>query len=237
MKDYLNNHLCGSCASRFRGICSALNIKELNDFSKLTKHQHYKKKSHIVRLDDKVDRIYNVINGSVCQYKILDDGRKQILGFLFPGDFLGIPFEENYSYFADAIEDSCLCIFNREDFEDFLQKSPKFEKIVLKKTSLKLTESFEHSVLLGKKNAEEKLATFLILISKIQEIYKKDENVFNLPMTREDISDYLGLRMETTSRIFSLFVRKSLIKFSNKKNDNFLITNMNGLKKESKLNP
>lgn len=184
-----------------------------------------------------MDRIYNVINGSVCQYKILDDGRKQILGFLFPGDFLGIPFEEKYSYFADAIEDSCLCIFNREDFEDFLQKSPKFEKIVLKKTSLKLTSAFEHSVLLGKKNAEEKLATFLILISKIQEIYKKDENVFNLPMTREDISDYLGLRMETTSRIFSLFVRKSLIKFSNKKNDNFLITNMNELKKESKLNP
>ena len=237
MKDYLNNHLCGSCAARFRGVCAGLSIKELNDFSKLTKHQHYKKKSHIVNLDDKVDKIFNVINGSVCQYKILDDGRKQILGFLFPGDFLGIPFEEKYSYFADAIEDSCLCIFNKEDFENFLQKSSKFEKLVLKKTSLKLTNAFEHNVLLGKKNAEEKLATFLVLISKIQANYKKDDNTFDLPMTREDISDYLGLRMETTSRIFSLFVRKSLIKFSNKKNDNFLITNMDGLKKESKLNP
>ena len=231
----LSDLLCAECQVRFRGICSSLNLNQLNEIASITKHVHYKKGNQIISLNEEADKIYNIVNGSIRQYKILPDGRRQIVGFLFAGDFLGIPYEKNFSFYADAIEESCLCVFSRNDFEMFLKKFPSFKSQVLKKISLKLSNSFEHNLLLGKKDAKEKLATFLILISKIQEIREKTNSHFNIPMTRDDISDYLGLRTETTSRIFSTFTKDGLIQFIDRTNSNFLIKNFKSLEKIGKV--
>ncbi len=230
----LSDLLCNKCKVRFLGICSSLNHNELNLISNLTKHLYIKKGRELISLNDKADKIYNVVKGSIRQYKILPDGRRQIVGFLFPGDFLGIPFEEIFSYYADTIEDSCLCVFDRKDFESFLVKCPSFKMEVLKKISLKLSKSFEHSVILGKKDAKEKLASFIILLSKAQGMLNKN-NHYKIPMTREDISDYLGLRTETTSRIFTAFKEDGLISFIDKQNNSFSINNINELEKLSKI--
>ena len=231
----LTDILCNNCQARFRGICSSLSNEQLNEISQSVQHAHYPKGKEVISFNEEANKIYNIVNGSIRQYKILSDGRRQIVGFLFPGDFLGIPYEEKFSYYADTIEDTCLCVFSRQDFESYLVKFPVFEKEVLKKTSLKLSDAFEQNMLLGKKNAREKLATFLILLLKVQNNSKNETNLFKIPMTREDIADYLGLRTETTCRMFTEFCTKDLIGFTDKNKNYFQIRNLSQLKKISKI--
>jgi len=227
--------LCSSCQARFRGICSCLSNEQLNEISQSVKHTHYPKGKEVINFNEDANKIYNIVNGSIRQYKILPDGRRQIVGFLFSGDFLGIPYEEKFSYYANTIEDTCLCVFSRQNFESYLVKFPAFEKEVLKKISLKLSDSFDQNMLLGKKQAREKLATFLILILKVQKNSQNETNLFKIPMTREDIADYLGLRTETTSRMFTEFCMKDLIGFNDKNKSYFQIKNLSQLKKISKI--
>ena len=231
----LSGTLCNNCQVRFRGICSSLNNEQINEISQSVKHAHYPKGKEVISFNGEANKIYNIVNGSIRQYKILSDGRRQIVGFLFPGDFLGIPYEEKFTYYADTIEDTCLCVFSRQNFESYLVKFPVFEKEVLKKTSLKLSDAFEQNMLLGKKNAREKLATFLILIMKTQTNSKNETNFFKIPMTREDIADYLGLRTETTSRMFTEFCMKDLIGFTDKNKNYFQVKNLFQLEKISKV--
>ena len=231
----LTDLLCNNCQARFRGICSCLNNEQLSEVSRSVQHAHYSKGKEVISFNEEANKIYNIVNGSIRQYKILSDGRRQIVGFLFSGDFLGIPYEEKFSYYADTIEDTCLCVFSRQNFESYLVKFPVFEKEVLKKTSLKLSDSFEQNMLLGKKNAREKLATFLILLLKVQKNSKNETNLFKIPMTREDIADYLGLRTETTCRMFTEFCTKDLIGFTDKNKNYFQVRNLSQLKKISKI--
>ena len=227
--------LCNKCQARFRGICSSLSNEQLSEISQSVKHAHYSKGQEVINFNEEANKVYNIISGSIRQYKILSDGRRQIVGFLFPGDFLGIPYEEKFTYYADTIEDTCLCVFSRQNFESYLVKFPTFEKEVLKKTSLKLSDAFEQNMLLGKKNAREKLATFLILLLKVQKNSKNETNLFKIPMTREDIADYLGLRTETTSRMFTEFCTKDLIRFTDKNKNYFQVKNLLQLRKISKV--
>ncbi len=90
-------------------------------------------------------------------------------------------------------------------------------------------------MLLGKKQAREKLATFLILILKVQKNSQNETNLFKIPMTREDIADYLGLRTETTCRMFTEFCMKDLIKFTDKNKNYFQVRNLTQLKKLGKV--
>ena len=231
----LTDLLCNNCQARFRGICSCLNNEQLSEISRSVQHAHYSKGKEVISFNEEANKIYNIVNGSIRQYKILSDGRRQIVGFLFSGDFLGIPYEEKFTYYADTIEDTCLCVFSRQNFESYLVKFPTFEKEVLKKTSLKLSDAFEQNMLLGKKHAREKIATFLILLLKVQKNSKNETNLFKIPMTREDIADYLGLRTETTSRMFTEFCMKDLIGFNDKNKSYFQIKNLSQLKKISKI--
>ena len=231
----LTTLLCNNCQARFRGICSSLNNEQLNEISQSVKHAHYPKGKEVISFNEEANKIYNIVNGSIRQYKILPDGRRQIVGFLFSGDFLGIPYEEKFSYYADTIEDTCLCVFSRQNFESYLVKFPAFEKEVLKRTSIKLSDSFEQNMLLGKKHAREKLATFLILLLKVQKNSRNGKNLFKIPMTREDIADYLGLRTETTSRMFTEFCTEDLISFTGTNNNFFQIKNLPQLEKIGKV--
>jgi len=227
--------LCNNCQARFRGICSSLSNEQLNEISQSVQHAHYPKGKEVISFNEEANKIYNIVSGSIRQYKILSDGRRQIVGFLFPGDFLGIPYEEKFSYYADTIEETCLCVFSRKNFETHLVKFPAFEKEVLKRTSIKLSDSFEQNMLLGKKHAREKLATFLILLLKVQKNSRNGKNLFKIPMTREDIADYLGLRTETTSRMFTEFCTEDLISFTGTNNNFFQIKNLPQLEKIGKV--
>ena len=143
--------------------------------------------------------------------KLLPDGRRQVTGLLFPGDFLGLAFNESYTYSAEAVGPSTLCRFPRTDLERLLSEHPKMERRLLGMASNELATAQDQMLLLGRKTAREKLATFLLMLSARAERRGHPGNPIDVPMTRADIADYLGLTIETVSRTFTVLRKSGLI--------------------------
>ena len=149
--------------------------------------------------------------GAVKIYKMLPDGRRQITGFLFPGDFLGLVFNETYAYSAESLMPTKLCRFPRHKLESLLDELPKLERRLLGAASHELAAAQDQMVLLGRKSARERLASFLLMLSKATGGHGQKENSIVIPMSRADIGDYLGLTIETISRTMTRFKLQGLI--------------------------
>ena len=145
-------------------------------------------------------RFFIPTSGCIRIYKLLGDGRRQIVGFLFPGDFLGLAVEGTYAYTAEAVVKSDLCQFSRRDLEDLCRHYPALETRLLGATTNELAIAQEHMVLLGRKNARESLVTMFLMLSRRAQKRGEAGNPVFLPMTRDDLGDYLGLTVETVSR-------------------------------------
>jgi CRP/FNR family transcriptional regulator len=157
------------------------------------------------------DYVMNVTGGAVKLFKLLGDGRRQILGFRFAGDFLGLSAGTDYVYSAEALTDSKLCRFPRKKLDGLRERFPRLDRRLLSLSIDELTAAQEQLLLLGRKTAEERLVSFLILLSQGQVRRGLTPDPIILPMTRSDIADYLGLTIETVSRTFSGLKKKGLI--------------------------
>jgi CRP/FNR family transcriptional regulator len=135
-------------------------------------------------------------------YKLLPDGRRQVTGFMFPGDFLGISLDEEHAVSAEALEDVQLCGFPRSRFGEFVDGHPQMERRLYCVAAHELGAAREQMVLLGRKTALERLATFFLqLLERAERGGGGEASSFDLPMSRSDIADYLGLTKETVSRV------------------------------------
>lgn len=151
-------------------------------------------------------KFYRVMSGAVQTYRILADGRRQILGFYLPGDFFGLEASDCYILSADALCDTNVIAMTRSAvFERGERNKPLFEKL-WKITTLELARSQSHALLLIK-NAQERVQFFLIDMAERASLHGEIE----LPMSRRDIADYLGLTIETVSRTLTLLEKTGLI--------------------------
>ncbi|MFD2262938.1 helix-turn-helix domain-containing protein [Lacibacterium aquatile] len=164
---------------------------------------------------DKADHLYNISHGCIRIHKLLPDGRRQVIGFLTTGDFLGFAVRDGYAYSAEAVTNTKLCGFSRVKLEHLLQAFPAMEKRLLGIAANELAVAQDQMLLLGRKTAAERLASFLIAFS--DRLLKADLPIspIVLPMARSDISDYLGLTNETISRTFTRFRKLGLIELNN----------------------
>jgi CRP/FNR family transcriptional regulator len=206
---------CAACPVRPLSICSDLSIDELSDLEKIVTNIVVKAGAPIFDEGEVATHRYNLTSGCVRIYKILGDGRRQIFGFLFPGDFLGLAVEDEYAYGAEAVVNSDLCRFPQRDLEEFTSRYPALEKRLLGVTKHELAIAQEQMVLLGRKSAEEKVATMLLAFSKRAQRRGQAENPVFLPMTRVDLGDYLGLTTETVSRTMTQLKTKGVIRLEN----------------------
>ena len=158
---------------------------------------------HLYLEDNKQTHVYILLEGVVGTYKLLADGRRQIVGFVYPGDMLGLEQAETYTNSAEALSACRVRCVASSAIEKLMLSEPGFGQTVLRATSQELAETREHLVSLGKKSAMEKLATFLLRISRRMETNGHDPIIINLPMKRAEIGDYLGLTIETVSRKFT----------------------------------
>jgi CRP/FNR family transcriptional regulator len=148
----------------------------------------------------------NIVTGVVKLTKTLADGRQQIVGLQFAPDFLGRAFGRRNPYFAEAATDVDLCCFPRGEFEKLLISQPDLERRLFERTLDELDAAREWMVLLGRKTAEEKVASFMVMLARRSTIigcaHQEPAEVarFAMPLTRADIADYLGLTIETVSR-------------------------------------
>jgi CRP/FNR family transcriptional regulator len=173
---------------------------------------------YLFRGGDPFNGIYAVRSGLLKVYANADCGDEQIIGFYLPGEILGLDAIENevHTCFAVTLETSSYCMIPFADLSAVCKKIPELQIQLFKIMSRELTNENRMLLTLGKKNAEEKVATFLLSISSRYALLGYSPNDFKLTMSRQEIGNYLGVTFETVSRIFSRFQRDRIIKINKK---------------------
>lgn len=192
--------VCEACEIRELTFCSALKGAEIARLRPLVNHSRFDAHQTIFREAETAEYVFNVTAGTVKLYKLLPDGRRQITGFLFAGDFLGLALNETYTYTAEAINPVAACRFPRKRLEHLFDDYPQLEKRMLGMAVDELAAAQDQMLLLGRKTAREKVASFLMMLSRRQISRGQDDNPIAVSMSRADIADYLGLTIETVSR-------------------------------------
>jgi len=191
---------CAACAVRDMAFCGALETDEMPRVLSILTTLEIDPHQPIIDEGEPADYLFNVTGGAVKLYKLLPDGRRQITGFLFEGDFLGIAMNERYAYSAEAVDKVALCRFPRRKLESLLDEFPKLEKRLLGMASNELVQAQDQILLLGRKTAQEKIISFMLSLSNRATKRGEAPSPIALPMGRADIADYLGLTTETVSR-------------------------------------
>jgi CRP-like cAMP-binding protein len=155
--------------------------------------------------------VYRVLSGSVRTYRTLSDGRRQICNFLLPGDYFGLEPGLDYRTTAEALAGATLSALRRSSLADIAQRDVEIARELWALATEGLQRSHDHLVLLGRKTASERVASFLIDLAG--RLGARDE--FDLAMSRQDIADYLGLTIETVSRTFSQLEGLKMVKAHN----------------------
>jgi CRP-like cAMP-binding protein len=153
---------------------------------------------------------YRVVDGAVRLLRTTPDGRRQLVGFACPGDWLAVGAGESYSHTAEALVDSRLAPLSRAEYERRMREDRGFLGEMLATAARKLRQAEEQMILLGQRSALEKVASFLASFAD----RLGDEDEIRLPMDRTDIADYLGLTIETVSRKFTQLKLAGIIALS-----------------------
>jgi CRP/FNR family nitrogen fixation transcriptional regulator len=156
----------------------------------------YARNTEIFAEDEPAEYLYKVVSGTVRTSKLLSDGRRQIAAFHLPGDVFGLEAGELHHFSAEAIVDSTVLVARRSAVLALAGRDPEVARQLLAVTADSLDRAREHMLLLGRKTAVERLAAFLLDMAD----RGRGSGAIELPMTRNDIADYLGLTIETVSR-------------------------------------
>ena len=224
---------CSLCKIKSYSFCRCLNDDQLEIFSKVSFEKKFTDKENIFLQNDPSTHLYNITEGNVKIYQLLDDGRIQIIGFLYPGDFFGTYKNNKYNYSAEAIGNLRVCVFDQRVLDKYMDQNPILAKELLNETSYELTLAQDRMTVMGRLNAIEKIAIFLINISNQRKRIGWQSNPISLSMARQDIADYLGLTIETVSREISKLKTSNIIKIISSKQ--LFINDIEKLKQISKL--
>jgi len=199
-KELLKHKSCADCRVRDLSICSYLEGPEISQFSDILQHVELSNGESLFDEGEPSDYVFSIIDGAVKLYKLLPDGRRQVTGFMFPGDFLGLARSSEYVYSAEIIKNTKLCRMPRVKLEKIIASSNNLKQQFLTLARDELADAQDHMLLLGRKTAIEKLASFLLMLSKRSVRRGDAANPISIPMNRNDIGDFLGLTTETVSR-------------------------------------
>lgn len=195
IKNKTANHLVGEWLGGHD--CGRIQIgHSYSGTSEKTLSQH----EHLYLENDKQSHVYMLQSGVIGTYKMLADGRRQIVGFVYAGDMLGLDHPNFYANSAEALTECKVRCIPIKAIDKLIQTEPGFGQTILRMTSQELADAREQLVSLGRKSAMEKLATFLLRIANRNEQSGLSGDIVHLPMKRSDIGDYLGLTIETVSR-------------------------------------
>ena len=206
---------CETCQARCDGICAALDNEARADLLRLSRRKTVPPHYTIFRDGDLADKYYNITSGIVKLVKTLADGHQHIVGLLYPTDFMGQSLNKHHTYAAELATEVDLCTYSRAPFEHFLQNHPELERQIFHATIRELDLCRDWTLLLGRKCSYERVAGFLLMMARRapSKSLDKPKNYahFELPFTRAEMADYLGLTLETVSRQFSQLKKKEVI--------------------------
>ena len=202
---------CATCEARALSVCNAIPDTDLARLSAIAAVTEVASGQGFIDEGEPAGCFFNLTAGTAKLFKLLPDGRRQITGFVGPGQFLGLAVSDTYAFSAEAIQRVRFCRFQRAALRTLLDDFPLMEKRLLEVASNELVAAQEQMLLLGRKTARERLASFLLAQSRQGMPCGHSRQRFRLPMTRVDIADYLGLTIETVSRTLTRLHAEGLI--------------------------
>lgn len=191
---------CATCGARAFSVCDSLPPEDLDQLDSIAEQTRFATGEVLVREGERADHLFNVTSGALRIYKLMPDGRRQITGFLFAGDFVGLATGPTYAFSAEAIEDTTVCRFRKADYLALLQETPALGSALLERARHELAAAQNQMLLLGRKSAQERIASFLLDLPGLDPARPLEDGHVHLPMTRAEMADYLGLTIETVSR-------------------------------------
>ena len=205
-------NFCDACAIRNRAICADLDDSEIGLLNGIGRRRQLEAGEQLMWEGDEAVLVANVIDGVLKLASHSADGGEQILGLAYPSDFLGRPFGETAPYGVEALTDAQICVFERKDFDRFARDHPRLEHKLLERTLTELDRSRRWMMLLGRMNARQKVASFLLeLTDRLGKAGAGGETFVTLPLSRQQMADVLGLTIETVSRQLSRLRSAGLI--------------------------
>lgn len=190
---------CADCAVRDSALCASLADDELEALNAIARRKVIPRGQVFMWEGEASSICANIVSGVLKVTSATADGREQIVGLLFAGDFVGQPFRAETSLTVTALSDTDLCIYPRRSFETVLDDHSKLERMLLQRTMVALDDARARMLSLGRKSAEERVAGFLLeMVDRCAAEGSKDS--CDLPLTRGQIADVLGLTIETVSR-------------------------------------
>ena len=221
---------CGDC--RLSGICLPISL-HIDDIDKLNdiiqRGRPLQKGDYLYRAGEPFQSVYAVRSGTVKGISVSNDGEEQVTGFYLPGEIVGMDGLANNRYVnsALALETSAVCEIPFNRLEELSLKIPTLQRHFFQLMSREITVEQRLITLLSKNSAEERVAALLLSISRRNHARNLSAFSFRLPMSRADIGNYLGLTIETVSRVFSRFQKSEILKVDRKE---ITIADMDGLK-------
>ncbi|NKN37843.1 Crp/Fnr family transcriptional regulator [Agrobacterium sp. a22-2] len=207
--------VCRACEARHGGVCATLTASQLVELNKHSTRRKVDAGSEVIGQGEQVSSYSNILAGVVKLSKMMADGRQQIVGLQFAPDFMGRPFLEESSLTAEAATDAEICAFPRALIDRMVTQVPDFERKLHSQSLKELDEARDWMLTLGRKTAQEKVASFLYLIATHIDPMKATSTTFDLPLSRADIADFLGLTIETVSRQMTKLRKEGIIVIEN----------------------
>jgi CRP/FNR family transcriptional regulator, anaerobic regulatory protein len=212
--DFCSPITCKDCG--IHGLCREVNGSDVDlrlPETIVRNRRLFKRGELLYRIGEPVRAIYAIRSGSIKTYVLTKDGRMQITGFHIAGELLGLGAIAAYYFTSEAkvLETTMVCEVPIDVLEEYSKEIPSVRQQMLKILSQEILDNQELMLLLGKKSADERLATFLLSISQRFRRRRYSPTVFNLSMSRSDIGNYLGITEETVCRVFTRFQNEGLL--------------------------
>ncbi len=209
---------CSDCPIRHRAVCARCDTDELELLENIKTYRSFQAGESILWRGEPISYVASVVSGVAALSKTLEDGRTQMVGLLLPSDFIGRPGRREIAFDVTATTDITLCCFDRAPFEKLVDDTPHIAHRLMELALDELDAARDWMLLLGRKTAREKIATFIELLARRSEAEATGRiQTLPLPMTRDQIANYLGLTLETVSRQFSALKKEGVINFTDRK--------------------
>ncbi len=215
MQDLSAHQQCGDCPIRHRAVCARCETDELARLEQIKYYRSFQAGQTIIWSGDRMEFVGSVVTGIATLTQTMEDGRRQMVGLLLPSDFVGRPGRAAAAFDVTATTDVVMCCFRKKPFEDMMAATPHIAQRLLEMTLDELDAAREWMLLLGRKTAREKIASLIAIIARreagLQVRQRKGMLSVDLPLTREEMADYLGLTLETVSRQMSALKKDGVI--------------------------
>ncbi|MFM2390438.1 MAG: hypothetical protein RLZZ437_1993 [Pseudomonadota bacterium] len=198
---------CGDCQIRHRAVCSRCDDEELAALEAMKYYRAFAAGQPIIGAGERMEFVASIVTGIAALTQTMEDGRRQMVGLLQPSDFVGRPGRAEAAFDVTAVSDVTLCCFRKKPFEALMVSTPHVAQRLLEMTLDELDAARDWMTVLGRKTAREKIASLLAILCRRSAMLRVQapggKMVFDLPLTRDAMADYLGLTLETVSRQMS----------------------------------